>query len=505
MKVAAIDIGANSLHLVVSRLYAPGVRETLDRSKEVIRLGEGTFRTGSIPKDELRRALELLRRYRAIAEAHGVEAVLAVATSSVRDAKNREEFVKRAEKEARLAVRVLSGEEEGRLIYLGVRDALPPTLRRIAVIDIGGGSVEVVIGEGSEVIRAHCLKLGSLRLAVERERPGAGSRRALEERIRSEILPAAREAAQSGVDAVIGTSGTILALGELLGVREEGRPIRLGPLSDLSRRLLRSPARKLRDLPSVGPKRADTIGPGSLVLRLFMEEAGVNEVLPCERALREGVVADYALRNAGRFEDHDDELSDPRPRSVHYLARRVGALDLHARQTARLALKLFDGLVPVHGLGLREREILEYAALLHDAGYWIAAEKHHKHAYYLIRRAALEGFTREEIRELALVARYHRGALPRGRHEGFGSLSRPARDRVRRLAAVLRIADGLDRSHAGVVRDLSLRIRNGAVSVEASCSGEPELELFAAERRSDLFRKIFGLRIEFRASRNGKP
>jgi exopolyphosphatase/guanosine-5'-triphosphate,3'-diphosphate pyrophosphatase len=506
MKIAAIDIGANSVHLVVSRLYGPGVHEVLDRSREMLRLGEATFSTGAIPPREMRRTLEVLKRFRSIAEAHGVEAVLAVATSAVRDARNRDDFVRRAEREARLAVRVLSGEEEGRLIYLGVRDAIALTLRRIAVIDIGGGSAEVVIGDGREILSTRCLKLGALRLAVR----FSGSRKRaplLEKHIRGEIGAAAKEVERARVDAVIGTSGTILTVADLLGVREDGGPIRLEALETLSEKLLAASPRQLKQMPSVRDHRADTIGPGAQVVLSFMREAGVEEILVCERALREGVVADYALRNASRLEIQEAEIPDPRRRSVHFVARRLGALDLHARQTARLALRLFDGLGALHGLGPGDRELLEYAALLHDAGYWIGAEKHHKHAFYLIREAPLEGFTRNEVEIIALVARYHRGASPRERHAAFSKLTSKAQERVRSLSALLRIADGLDRSHCGLVRDVAVRLRRGAATVEIDVSGDPDLELHAAGRRSNLFQKVFSREIRFKTGsrRNGKP
>ncbi|HYE99831.1 MAG TPA: Ppx/GppA phosphatase family protein, partial [Planctomycetota bacterium] len=380
MKVAAIDIGSNSIHLVVSRLYAPGVREVLDREREMLRLGESTFRSGSLPPERLDRAVAVLRRYRAIAEAHGVQAVLAVATSAVRDARNRQGFLDRAEKEARLAVRVLSGEEEGRLIYGGVRDGLSPVLRRIAVCDLGGGSMEVILGDGPKVTSVKSLKLGVLRLAVQFPGRRPKTLEALEKHIRAEVAPVAREVAKSGVDAVIGTSGTILALAGLLGVRQDGEPIRLAPLEQLSRRLLEEDPQEVRQRHAVDKDRADTVGPGSLVIRVFMEEAGIEALFPCERALREGVVADYAARHATRLETDEEEILDPRRRSVFFLARRLGALDLHARQTARLALRLFDALGSLHGLDPGDRELLEYAALLHDAGYWIGADKHHKHA-----------------------------------------------------------------------------------------------------------------------------
>jgi exopolyphosphatase / guanosine-5'-triphosphate,3'-diphosphate pyrophosphatase len=505
MKVAAIDIGANSVHLVISRLHGPGSREILDREREMLRLGESTFTKGGITPELMDRAINVLKRYRAVSEAHGVEAILTVATSPVRDARNRAEFVLRANKEARLAVRVLSGEEEGRLIYAGVRDGLSPSIKKLAVLDIGGGSAEVVVGEGTKVSHVKSLKLGVLRLAVQFPGRRPKTFQALEKHIRTVIGPVAREVARAGVDAAVGTSGSIMALAELLGVRDEGHPLLLPELEDLSKRLLKSPPKELAELEPVGEKRADTIGPGSLVVRVFMEEAGLKELFPCERALREGVVADYALRNAPRLDVRSEEITDPRRRSVEFLARRVGALDRHARQVARLSLLMFDALLPIHGLEPRDRELLEYAALLHDAGYWIGAEKHHKHAYYLIREGPLEGFSREEVQVIGLTARYHRGKTPKARHEDYSKLSREARRRVQSLAALLRIGDGLDRSHAGLVKAMDVVLNGSAVTLNLLSDGDLDLELYAAERRSDLFRRVFDRELTFEVRRELAP
>lgn len=501
MKVAAVDIGSNSVHLVVSRLYAPGVREVLDRKKEMLQLGRTGFRRGEIPSGEMDRAISVLKRYRAIAESQGVEAVLAVATSAVRDARNRAVFLERAEHEARMAVRVLSEEEEGRLIYAGARDFVPPTLRRLGVIDIGGGSVEIVLGEGAEVRTVRSLRLGVLRLAQRFPEHKGRDLKRMEKVIRKELRAAARDIASAAPDAVLGTSGTILALASLLGVREEARPIRLGTLEALAKKLCSSSPKSLRELPAVGKGRADTIGPGALVLKVFMEEAGLDEVIPCERALRDGVVADYAMRSGARLSDQDEEILDPRRRSVHFLARRLGALDLHARHTARLSLRLFDELAPLHRLDAADRELLEYAALLHDAGYWISAQKHHKHAYYLIRQAPLEGFSRDEVRIIALTARYHRGVAPKGRHDAFGELSKKQRRRVRALSSILRIADGLDRSHAGLVEEMDVNLNGKVVTLGLTARGDLELELYAAERRAELFRSLYERDLRFKVIR----
>jgi len=268
---------------------------------------------------------------------------------------------------------------------------------------------------------------------------------------------------------------------------------------------MKSSTKELAELEPVGEKRADTIGPGSLVVRVFMEEAGLKELFPCERALREGVVADYAQRNAPRLEPRVEEIADPRRRSVEFMARRVGALDRHARQVARLSLLLFDALLPVHGLEPRDRELLEYAALLHDAGYWIGSEKHHKHAYYLIREGPLEGFSREEIQVIGLTARYHRGKTPKERHEEYAKLSREARHRVSSLAALLRVADGLDRSHAGLVKAMDVVLNGSVVTLSLLSDNDLSLELYAAERRADLFRKVFDRELTFEVRRDAAP
>lgn len=496
LKVAAIDIGSNSLHMVVSRIHGPGVREVLDREREMLRLGDSTFRKGAISPGRIDRAIAVLKRFRAIADTHEVQAVLAVSTSAVRDAANRSEFVDRVEREARLAVRVLSGEEEGRLIYAGVRDGLPPAVRRIAVIDIGGGSAEIVVGEGSRVEFVTCLPLGVLRLCAS-----FPDQKGLQKHVRRVLEPAARTVRKAEVESAIGTSGTILCLARLLGVREDLAPIRLGPLRELSERLLDMSPRELRALEPVGESRADTIGPGSLVVRLFMEEAGLKELVPCERALREGVVADYARRNLPRLESPAGGGVEPRRRSVHFLARKTGALDLHARQVARLSLLLFDALKKTCDLKSADRELLEYASLLHDAGYWIGAEKHHRHAAYLIREGPLEGFTREEISILAALARYHRGKTPKPEHEEFSSLPRPVQRRVVALASLLRISDGLDRSHAGLVKHMEVGLGRKSLTLKLVTEGNLDLEIHQAERRADLFQDTFLRKVRFEVVR----
>jgi exopolyphosphatase/guanosine-5'-triphosphate,3'-diphosphate pyrophosphatase len=501
VKIAAVDIGSNSVHLVVSRLHPAGIRETLDREREMLRLGDVVFRKGVIPEDRLGKTLEVLKRFRAVAQKHDVETVLAVATSAVRDARNREEFVDRVEKEARLAVRVLSGEEEGRLIYAGVRDGLPSGLGRIAVLDLGGGSAELIAGEGLRPERVRSLPLGVLRLTAAFGSRGESSFRAMEKEVRGILGPAAREIRKKGVEAAFGTSGTILCLARLLGIRQDLAPLRLRSLRELSRRLRESSPRELRTLEAVGPSRADTIAAGSLVVRVFMEEAGLQELVPCDRALREGVVADYARRNLPRLERLDPDAREPRRRSVTFLARRTGALDLHARQVARLSLLLFDALAEPCGLDPADRERLEFAALLHDAGYWIGAERHHKHAAYLIQEGPLEGFSRDEVRVLAQVARYHRGSRPRKSHPEFARLQRGDRNTVRRLAALLRVADGLDRSHAGLVKAMDVQVSKRKVVLRLTGEGSLELELHQAERRADLFREVFARDLRFESVR----
>jgi exopolyphosphatase/guanosine-5'-triphosphate,3'-diphosphate pyrophosphatase len=256
-------------------------------------------------------------------------------------------------------------------------------------------------------------------------------------------------------------------------------------------------------IPGLDARRIDSIVPGCVLVRAILETAHADEYVMCETALREGLVADYAARNRPSI-TLVDEFPDPRRRSIVGLMRRCNANVPHAQQVARLALDLFRGTRPLHNLPNSDGELLEFAALLHDIGFHVASSKHHKHAAYLIENAELKGFSPDEILVLSQVARYHRKATPKETHEGFARLSAANRDKVRMLAALLRIADGLDRGYAQVVRSVRVRVPDKSdknVEVTLSTKGEPELEVWGARRKGDLFQEVFGKKLKFAVER----
>ena len=508
--LAAIDIGTNSVHGVVARITATdgGPRiEVLDREKEVVRLGESAGDMRELSPAAIERAVRALDRFRQVAAVHDAP-ITAVATSAVREADNRDEFIDRARLEAGVYVEVISGVEEARLIHLGVLQAVRVCERRLLLCDIGGGSTELLVGLRGEVLASRSLKLGAIRLTRrffdgERVHPGAVD--ACRRFVRETLAPFAREVRGLGVEVAVGSSGTIESLAEMAALRSTGvrprtvRNLRLTgeDLAEVIAALLEAPTNAARaELTGLDPNRADIILAGALILEQVMAELRVDELVVSDNALREGVLLDAWQRRHGGSLHH---LSNLRRRSVVDLARVMDEDPAHSEHVARLALELFDATAERHGLGDDAREVLEAAALLCNVGLFLSHAQHHKHSYYVIRGTdRLAGFTDHEVERIALVARYHRKSEPRTKHPEFAALDEEERRLVRCLAGLLRVAIGLDRSHAGQVvglrvKDLGDRIRVMASSAEGADIG---LEVYAAASRKDLLESALGVPIE---------
>lgn len=499
--LAAIDIGTNSFHLVIAR-PDPARRQfrVIDREKERVRLGTGPGDMKRIVPDAMERGIRTLKRFRTLADAAGAR-VRAVATSAVREALNQRAFIDRAAREAGIRVEVASGLEEARLVYLGARHGLPPSARTALVVDIGGGSTEFVVGRNGRILYANSLKLGALRL-TDRFFPGGkvtGRRvRACRAHVAGMLEPVARAARRFRIRAAVGTSGTVQAAAAM-AARRRGDPPRQGlngavfgrrELERVVGQVLTAAAPgKRRGIPGLDPGRADILPAGLLVLEGVFEALGLARMTVSEYALREGILLDMMekSRHAGRFHDP----GNLRYRSVLALAEHFLYEERHARHVARLALSIFDQTRKLHGLGDAEREYLEAAAILHEVGFFVSSAQHHRHSYYLIRNAHLPGFTEEEKEILANVARYHRKSHPKPKHEGYARLDPGGRRLVARLAAILRIADGLDRSHAGRVRRVACRVGKRRVAFRLSARGPAELEAWGADRKKGLFEETF--------------
>ena len=510
MKVAAIDIGSNSIHMVIAEVGAEHTFSVIDREKDMVKLGAGCFNQGRLSDQAIAAGLHSLRKMRKLCERHRVDDIVATATSAVREAANGGEFLGEVERQTGVPVAVINGEEEGRIIYLAVRSAIDLAHRRALIIDIGGGSVEAIVGDARSFSSANVMKLGVQRLRDRFAEAGdplpKKERHRLEAMIRDEAEPIFRQANDLGFDVVVGTSGTILALGSIVlhrrGVKPAESPnnvtVKLSELVELNRDLAELDAAGRARLPHMPPERVDTIHLGGVLLEELMKLAHKDELVLCNRALREGLILDYLDRNVARV-SRRDKIPDIRRRSLLELLDRSGADDRvkrHHNHVARLALSLFDQLRGLHKLGLPERALLEFAALVHDVGGQIAFERHERHSYYLIKNADLRGFTPLEIDLIACIARYHRGPTPKKRHREVAELSKRDRLVVKRLAGILRVADGFDRSHFQSVRGLKVTVGREVVQIGAEATDDAELEIFTARRKGSLFERVFERRLD---------
>ena len=506
MRLAAIDIGTNSVHMIVVQVRPDLSFEVIDREKEMVRLGAGGLDGRKLTDTAVQSALQALSKFRRLAESHQVDEILAAATSATREAENGVEFLAILQRETGIRPRVISGTEEARLIHLAAVYGVDVKRGKAVVIDIGGGSVEITCG-GEKPQLAKSFKVGVIRLTerfVKSDPLSERDERKLVRHVNGEITAHVKAIAGAGYDRVIGTSGTILSLGAVAvegatgEAPEELRNLRV-PAKDLHRlrkKIARlSLAQRLR-VPGLEPRRADLVVAGAVLLDTIVRRLGADEVTLCDLALREGLVLDYIHRNR-RTIARAERFPDVRRRSVVELAERCGYWAEHAMQVSRMSLALFDQTRGIHALTDREREWLEFASMLHDVGVHISYEKHHRHSYYLIKHGDLRGFDPQEIEVMALIARYHRRAAPKKGHPGYSELPPALRRIVKALAACLRLAEGLDRSHAQAIDAVRLFDRGEDYLLQLRTSGDAELELWAAGRHVGPFERMVGKPVRF--------
>ena len=504
MRLAAIDIGTNSVHMIVVRVRPDFSFEIIDREKEMVRLGAGGLDGKQLTPEAMNAALQALSKFARLAQSHQVDEVLAVATSATREAENGGAFLRAIERKTGIRARIITGTEEARLIHLAAVYGVD-TPKPAVVIDIGGGSVEITLGSGREVEFARSFKLGVIRLTerfVDSDPISSRDERKMAKFIGEHVDRYLEHIVEKGFDRVIGTSGTILSLGVVAtaidrgSVPHEVRNLRV-PAKSLRRLRKDSVEMDLEErmhLPGLDPRRADLMVAGAVLLDTLLKRLEADEITLCDLALREGVLLDYIHRHR-RDIARVDKYPDVRRRSVIELAERCAWEADHSRQVAALALTMFDFTKRIHGLGDREREWLDYAGLLHDVGNHISYEKHHRHSYYLIKHGDLRGFEPAEIAIIALVTRYHRRATPAKDHEGMGDLSGAQRKTVEVLSAFLRLAETLDRSRHGVIRGLEMRERLGDLRIRVQSVGDAELELWAAHRSVGALETALGRKI----------
>ena len=507
VRLAAIDIGSNSVRQIVADVSPAGEIRVVDEMKASPRLGAQRAENGALDSHAMQRAVETIARMVTLARQIGAERIVAVATSAVRDAPNGRLFAQRVKREAGIDIRVLDGAEEARLSWRSAVAHFDLATGRSAVLDIGGGSLELALSAGGVVEHLLSLPLGALRLTEEFVPEGGGRpkvkalrkhvRRMLKEHIRSRDWRGAR---------IIGSGGTFTNLAAMVLARQatpaksvhETRVAR----ADVEHLLLNIQSMTLAErmgIPGLNPDRADIIVAGLAVLAEVMARMDAQELVVSNYGIREGL-----LLEAAHVTPAAAQHGEARTRSVRQLAERCHYEAGHAQQVRALALQLFDALGARIGCAAEERQTLADAALLHDIGYHISYERHHKHAYYLIVNAELLGMTPDEQVVIANVARYHRGAEPRKRHRNLEPLSLEARERVARLAALLRVADGFDRGHVAAVEKLMVRVAGGVIRIRPyprKAGDELRLERWGASRKSGLLESVSGLRVEVTGGR----
>jgi exopolyphosphatase / guanosine-5'-triphosphate,3'-diphosphate pyrophosphatase len=513
MIIAALDIGSNSIHLVVVETDHEKPFRVVASAKEAVRLGRSAARDQRLSAEAMDRAIHCLKRFRRIAESHGARELIAVATSAVREAANGDQFIARAAEEAGVEIDLLSGIEEARLIALAVSVRFKQSNKQQSlVIDIGGGSTELAVMKNGEPTTLISFKLGAVRLTelyMRSDPIGEKQLRRLRSDLREVIAHRPPEIEAAGIEACYGTSGTINALAALSLRRRlaagAGRAARRRPEHSLTLDELRALNGELASYSleervragGLNRQRAEIIVAGGQLLEALMETLKINELVSCDWALREGVIIAHLARRVETVTTSPSRLErDPSLRGALALARHCRADIKHASRVAYLSLQLFDGLRPLHSLGGEHRRLLAAAALLHDIGYFVSHTGHHKHSAYLIRNSDLTGFTSPEMAVIANVAYSHRGGLPKAKHEYYFDLRVQDREVARKLAALLRLADALDRDHEGSVRGLSCEIGDDEVRIVAFCSREAETMRRRLEERADLFVEVFGREVE---------
>jgi exopolyphosphatase/guanosine-5'-triphosphate,3'-diphosphate pyrophosphatase len=500
-RLAAMDIGTNSIRCIVVEADHTGGYKVLDDEKSTVRLGEQLALTGAISPQASERALAAVGRFRKLIAGLKVVAVEAIATSAMRWASNGPELLEALSAEFGHEIRVISGLEEAELAMVSAQRHFDMEYKRYAVFDIGGGSLEITTALGNHIEECYSLDLGAVVMTerfLKHDPAGVADLQKLQRHVRAQLKKKV-DRSKVQLHTLIGSGGTTTAIGSMamsaLGksyASIHGFEVLRSEIVHLLAMLTRKSLPERRLVPGLNADRADIIVAGIAVVEELMRFFGANQLLVNERGIREGLIIKA-------MEKHGLIPAAPAPRTW-----RESALDFvrschvdepHSLHVARLALSLFDGLSAPFNMKKSDRKLLEAAALLHDVGYFIAYSSHHKHSYHLIRHAELFGFSPRERELIAQIARYHRKSLPKRKHETFQALGEADRQRVERLGGILRLADGLDRRRSCTVQKVSCTFGGTLFTVRLKGSEDMSVEIFGATAKKDLLEKAFGLRL----------
>jgi exopolyphosphatase/guanosine-5'-triphosphate,3'-diphosphate pyrophosphatase len=513
-RLAAIDIGSNSVRLMVAEVLRGGNYRILDEEREPTRLARSVAATGLLDDEAMERTLGALATFRQIAAGFQATTLKTIATCAVREARNGPEFCRRVRQEVGLDVEVISGDREARLAFLSVQHAFDLAGKNIVVADIGGGSTELVFATGNLVESIFSTPLGAVRLTEQcglgEAAPGEGWQQGLT-RLDAEIATCLKAETTKPLFAphfLVGSGGTFTSLAELMMAAKKefdipvaGYKVSQAELRHLLDRLRKMTHRARRAIPGMTPDRADIIVAGLSIVDALLRRFRINQVVVHTRGVRDGLLREMIDDTIGG----GDEDPTQRDAAIERLAAACSGELEHGRKVASLAGRIHEQLAGPLGLVPADRTLLECAARLQDVGYVINYDQHHKHSYHLIRNSRLPGIRGHDLEMIANVARYHRGALPKKKHENLARLAPEEQRRVQQMAAILRLAGGLDRSRSQQVEDVLARVEDGRVLLEAVAAERPQVDLWGAERRNELFEKVFSMPVTIRWAGDPQP
>jgi exopolyphosphatase/guanosine-5'-triphosphate,3'-diphosphate pyrophosphatase len=519
-RIAAIDVGSNSVRLVVAEVLHSGGYRVLDEERENTRLAAALSKTGRLDPKAADATVNVLRNFLRIATGLGATQIRAIGTSALRDAEDGPEFCDRVRKELKLSIEVISANEEARLAFLSVARAFDISGREVAVADIGGGSTEIVLASSGLVDQVYETKLGTVRVAEECNVTGRSTEKQVGE-LRDyvdRVLKKEMGKPPLVPDMLYGTGGTFTAMASIIMASQgmAGQPmwgfrVTRAQIRHLVADLAQMTLEKRCKVQGLSPQRADIIVAGLAIIERIMSHLRVNVVQVHTRGVRDGLlltmVGDAQTRSMagdGKQVVTATMSAEERRAAVEAFAKNCSVDLTHARQVSRIAGSLWQQLAEPLKIKADDRELIELAAMLANVGYLINFEGHHKHSYHLILNSELPGFERRQLQVLANVARYHRGSRPKRKHENYMELSVEDQGRVRALAAILRLALALDRTHQQHVGEVRARVMDDGVRIIVQAHGDAEVDLWAAERKVELFEQVFGRQVKFIARDNSE-
>jgi exopolyphosphatase/guanosine-5'-triphosphate,3'-diphosphate pyrophosphatase len=510
-RIAAIDMGSNAIRFYVVETGGDSSYRVLENIREPIRLGGDVFLKGTIREENIRKAEAAFRRFRQLLKAHGVQTVRAVATCATREASNADLLLSRLERASGLRVEVISGDEEARLIALAVGKRIPLGKKSALIVDLGGGSVEITFVENGRITLADSHNFGAVRLldmlsSAEEDLRSAGQ--LLGEYMDLVGRKLSRRGNGKKAALFIATGGNIESIVSIPDVRAEPHPeypetvcIKAGNLRRLMEELSGMSMKSRMERFGLREDRADVILPACFVYHRIAELNGSEEILVPRVSLKDGVIQEILEQAKGA--EHLLDLREQVGVSCREMVSRY-KLDLkHTEKVTELALSLFDQTEALHGLGKQERIYLEAAALLHDVGYFISMQKHHKHSHYIIANSEIVGLTPAERLIVAGISRYHRKATPDPAHPEYEALPKKDRATVSSLAAILRIADALDKEHNSAIRSVECRLQDGSLFLRAVSRKSCRLEALGVTATAAMFRDHFGVDVKLTIEQEG--